>query len=613
MNLLMKKLMFTLFILVSFSASAQIKHTVQPKETLYGLASEYKVSQEDILNANPFINEKGLQIGDVITIPEPSNVELPQPTQNFEDANYQYITIQAKETLYNLSKTYDISIESLKSINPSLSEGLKIGDVVRIPKTQKSELEGYHQMQAGETLYSISRKYKLSIEDLLLANRDLQIDNIPIGAYIKIPSEGFTAKPNDPVQVGQNPIDIPTQNINNGYYQYTVKKDETVFTLLNNFDITLDEFITSNPNVKSGIQPGEVVNIPLKNEDKFQNIAASRLKDDTIRVTLFLPFFLDDDSKIGQKEVATTFLSGAKLALDSLSTQGKKLKINVIDSGNEYLFEQTLDRTELFNANLFVGPFYKNNILALRRKTNDLAIPIVSPLLKDATLEQQPNIIFAEVDDYTLSDKIIEEIQQVYSNQKIYLLTDTKKQDLAVYIQEKLSQNVSSLQIVKDVNEIQQEQNLITEAYNPIMVVLVSESDQLGDAFIEKIDALDHNNTLPFSVFYLNSFDKRANIEKLRKKGFVFVANRKVNLNGFSERNTLKYYEKEYCQSPPKFAVIGFDIVYDLLTRMDDEHNVTNHLVGQNTTQLATKFEYERLPSSSFVNKGVRVVRYTKL
>ncbi len=73
----------------------------------------------------------------------------------------------------------------------------------------------------------------------------------------------------------------------------------------------------------------------------------------------------------------------------------------------------------------------------------------------------------------------------------------------------------------------------------------------------------------------------------------------------------MKKYEAEYCQSPHKYAVIGFDIVYDLLNRMDENKNIVNHLESA-TSQLATKFKYQKLPSGSYENVGVRVIRYTK-
>ncbi len=73
------------------------------------------------------------------------------------------------------------------------------------------------------------------------------------------------------------------------------------------------------------------------------------------------------------------------------------------------------------------------------------------------------------------------------------------------------------------------------------------------------------------------------------------MASRKVNTRGSDEKRTLKRYEKEYCQSPPKYAVMGFDIVYDLISRFDNEKKLMTNL-DAGSTQLETKYEFQRLP-----------------
>ncbi len=621
----MKGLLILTFLLGFLCLQAQVKHEVKAKETLYGLSKQYNVSQQDIIRANPFIVERGLQIGDILTIPAKGKDTTEKPVSNLpeeratSDDNYRYITIQPKETLYNLSKKYNLSIDAIESLNPQVSNGLKEGDVIRIPKAETHAPKGYYKIKAGETLYSISKKFNTSVDDILLANRDLQVDDIPVGAFIKIPGKGEYVEEITEVEVVQLPSDnaiegseqLPS-NIEDGMYQYTVKDGDTVFSLLNKFDISLEEFVNANPDVKAGLKAGEKIKVPLKSEEKFVQSPQVNKKDDTIRVALFLPFFLDDDTKKGQKEVSTYFLSGAKLALDSLSRQGKKIDVQVIDSGNEAKFKQLLQNSKIYNTDIFIGPFYKNNILALRQNTINYEIPIVSPLLKDDELANQKHLIFAEVDEETIADRILREINEVYSDQRIILLTDTDKRNLSDRMKQNLSAEGKNVQVISSVEELKQNKNLVTEEYESIIPVLVTEDEVLSQSFIDAVDTFDDATVLPFSVFYLNTFDTSKNIQKLRKKGFVFAAVRKVNTNGQSERHTLERYEEEYCQSPPKYAVIGFDIVYDMVSRLGEEKNVMNNMKDK-STQLATSYQYEKLPSESYENVGVRIVRYKKL
>ncbi len=91
----------------------------------------------------------------------------------------QYV-VSPGETIYRLSTTYGISISELLELNPDLENGLKVGQEILIPfrpkmqhKEESLEIgEGdvVHEVQSGETLYSLSRKYNVSVGDLLRWN-----------------------------------------------------------------------------------------------------------------------------------------------------------------------------------------------------------------------------------------------------------------------------------------------------------------------------------------------------------------------------------------------------------------------------------------------------------
>lgn len=89
--------------------------------------------------------------------------------------------VEPGETIYRLSTNYGVSISSLMEINPELEEGLKVGQVLLIPynesffeRKREKEKEGanrvYHQVKPGETLYSLSKKYNVGIAEILKWN-----------------------------------------------------------------------------------------------------------------------------------------------------------------------------------------------------------------------------------------------------------------------------------------------------------------------------------------------------------------------------------------------------------------------------------------------------------
>ena len=110
-------------------------HEVQKKNTLYSLAREYNVEINDIISANPEI-EDGLKKGMKIKIPVAEiKAEANQEEYIVPAAASPYIThmVQPKETLYSLSKKYDVSLDSLIAVNQGLAGGLKVDQLINIP------------------------------------------------------------------------------------------------------------------------------------------------------------------------------------------------------------------------------------------------------------------------------------------------------------------------------------------------------------------------------------------------------------------------------------------------------------------------------------------------
>lgn len=130
----------------------EINHKVLPKETLYSLARTYNVSVDDIKANNPAVAQNGLQIGQVVRILTGKKVEVKQSSTIIKqipktasapavsqtpksEGGRQVIkhTVMPKETLYSLSKKYNVTVDQIKEQNASLLiNGLQIGQVLEI-------------------------------------------------------------------------------------------------------------------------------------------------------------------------------------------------------------------------------------------------------------------------------------------------------------------------------------------------------------------------------------------------------------------------------------------------------------------------------------------------
>ena len=191
----MRFLLAAIFVFVTCLSFSQenLKHTVRKGETLYSISKKYNVTVSQLEELNPTA-KNGLSINSILQISKKNESE---------SIEHQVV---AKETLYGLSKKYNLSVEKLKQFNPSIeSEGLKIGMILKIPtssntvvsdkgivsnsKPQKEKKEGiqevFHTVLAKETKYGISKKYKMSIAELEKLNPQIKND-LAIGTRLII-------------------------------------------------------------------------------------------------------------------------------------------------------------------------------------------------------------------------------------------------------------------------------------------------------------------------------------------------------------------------------------------------------------------------------------------
>ena len=198
-----------------------IKHTVVSGESIYSIAKKYDVSESDIYELNPKSKGALLQLKTVLLIPnKKSKSKSNKEVSSSKNATETHI-VESGESLYKIAKKYDISLEKLKELNPDIKpESIQIGDkiVVSAKKEKETPKENkpketktvvaevanpvnptnmdsnlctdelgnkVHTVTKGETLYRLSKKYKVSVKDLEEMNPEI-IANLPIGYEVVI-------------------------------------------------------------------------------------------------------------------------------------------------------------------------------------------------------------------------------------------------------------------------------------------------------------------------------------------------------------------------------------------------------------------------------------------
>lgn len=235
-------------------------HTVVQGNTLYSISRVYEIPIEEIRFENPGLS-KELKIGQEIRIPVVSrDVRVAEEVRQ-EDYDFVYHVVRSGETLTGIAGIYNVSVEDLENLNPDARSGLRVGQYLKIPVTrrgQDKEKPGMsklieHKVEAGETLYSISKFYGVGIEEIKKFNPDLK-DILKAGLIIYIPYR-------EPEEVEQ--IKDTLKHI-----KHTVKYWETLYSIALNYRVSIDSIRAMNPGLVDEIFIGEVIKVPFPEMDR---------------------------------------------------------------------------------------------------------------------------------------------------------------------------------------------------------------------------------------------------------------------------------------------------------------------------------------------------------
>ncbi len=153
-----------------------IIHQVDPKETLFSISRRYGVPVTDLAQENPSAGS-GLSVGQILKVPY-----IPRVKARSENGNIVH-KVAPKETLFSISKQYEVTLDDLKKWNNLTDNALNVGqDIVIKKRTATTEivkptetkyklpdaktLRGVHTVTPKETLFSISKMYGASVQQL---------------------------------------------------------------------------------------------------------------------------------------------------------------------------------------------------------------------------------------------------------------------------------------------------------------------------------------------------------------------------------------------------------------------------------------------------------------
>ena len=180
-------------------------------------------------------------------------------------------TVTKGQSLYSISSMYNVSIADIVKENPGSDAGIKVGQSLKIPQNGDNQVT-FHTIQSGETLYKLSVKYGVSVERICQANPGLSAKNFRVDQVIAIPpvakSEQVSAEVVEQLPVSPAKVEKKDESLKpNCRDMHRVERKETVYSICKQYGITEEELLAANPEIKNKkLKKGKFLCIPYPKE-----------------------------------------------------------------------------------------------------------------------------------------------------------------------------------------------------------------------------------------------------------------------------------------------------------------------------------------------------------
>lgn len=584
---------------IEVSGKKYLLHDVKKGETAYGLSQRYKVTQAELMEANPDMDGV-LKSGVTIKIPvrnEPTAISKAPDASKTKGAepDYYYHKVFKKQTLFSIARQYGITANDLIKYNPELTNGLVPGRILKIPvkgtgtmvasSQPKAMYEsapevspepkteaGYilHIVTAGETIYRLEHRYGVTREELMTLNPFLSA-GLQTGTRLRIPQNDSQAAKVGAVTSGQNAAPVPAQVIQTeqpaechpleGHNSEKYKVALLLPLYLNGNDL---------------MQPGQ-----LNAENLLSPIDFSMLSNQWITVnsdSTAAPAAVTLDQRA---ENFLEFYEGALLALDSMQKRGMQIELCVFDAANQNMINSLLQLDIFRELNLIIGPVYPELQASVASFAAKNRIPMVSPLSNTGTYEENNPYYFKVNPSREFQvEQTANYIAGEFSDDNLIQLTmNGNSNSTEARVAEKGRERLMAARQTAGINgKLFHEYNFQQQGLHGVKE-LMSETD-------ENIFLIPSDNEAQVSVAVTNlstlaerynvvlmgtsNFPKLKSIqtENYHKVRLRYLSSTFVDYNKPLVRRFISSYRSAFSGEPTQFSYQGYDVTYYFLSAL---------------------------------------------
>ena len=579
-------------------------YVVQAGDGLMAIGRKFGVTQAEIMAANPNISES-LKVEQTIYIPVKSSFQPTQPSVNQQNNTkevFEHIVAKS-QTFFAICKMYGVSQEEVAALNQGLEPTqIKVGQVIKIPvkkqqevrtaanseqkeqakpqtqpKVENNEKFTYYEVKKNkETLYSISKELGVSINEILELNPEAE-NGVKKGDVLQIPVvekvlAAQTEKPkNEPKSQTETPKNEPKKQETpqkSDKSSHVVKPKETIYGISKQYNVSQDDLIAANPQIKNGLKIGQTLVIPQgtqeieiavvetpkpQAEPKTEPITAEPTKKQ-LKIAFLLPF-----TNVGYESIDTerfiNFYRGALLALEEAKKQGVSVDVQTFDTGlGTGSLNRILAEKSLTGVDLIIGPAYPEQISAVAAfaKKNRIAqvVPFSSKINNSEKHEHLYQFNPASDD---ILQAVAESFIEKFAKHNIIFVNFADKNDKGAKFADILKSNLRAKSI--QYADARNTDAIAVSLKNQNNIVVFATNNY--ENILPMLPAIkEMKNSLEFWA----TDEVVEKLPELEKSYFYSLFNNNVSENYLQQYQ--KWFGGRVCSTTPCYDLLGYDITY---------------------------------------------------
>lgn len=628
-----RRLYIMLFLMLSVCALAQdypIKnidgvdyyvYTVEPSEGLYRISKKFNVLQADIYKANPSVNE-GLKAGQTLYIPVKNQAKKIQPSTTRQVIEHQVV---AKQTLYSISKMYGVEKEEIIRLNPEIENGIiKIGQILRIPVSDKTKAQVQdnvakqinsdkttvqHEVKAQQPVLPkkkyVTYEVKSRKETLYGISKQFGVSINEIIEANPYAQDGI--KKGDILQIPVVEENIPKTSGSD--ILHIVKPKETIYGISKQYNITKEDLLRANPKLENGLMIGDTILItsssPQPTTTPTDNNAI--VQKATYRIAYMLPFSAEEDKNSTNIDRFIEFYRGSLLAMEKIKEQGISLEVYTFDTQlGTAKINDILKNGIPKTVDMIIGPAYPEQVAIVADYAKKNNVIQIVPFTSQISNSDRFALQYQfNPSSADLDKAIINNILDKHRTDNVFIVNFASQNSKSYHLPERLEKALKS----NSIKYTKLKANSLTadniSALNRNANNLIVLSSCSTQEFKDFVGAVSADNKNYTFVVENDIFNYAKADKSLKNKNFVTYS----LFNATPEDKYLNAYSRYFTvrtqQSTPNYDLLGYDITLYFCKALQPNKQL---IFPQDVALQQSTFNFTK-QNNAFLNTGCFIYR----